>query len=145
MSFYSSTHKLNNAIELIMDPISDFFTRIRNGYHARLATVVLPYSKLKEEIARILEAKRYIAGVEKKGRKVRKFLEVKLRFDGTNPAIHGVRILSKPSRRLYVKADGIKAVRQGFGVLIVSTSKGLMTGDDAKKASLGGEMIVEVW
>lgn len=128
-----------------MDPISDFFTRIRNGYHAKLTSVVLPYSKLKEEIAKILERKRYIDGMEKKGRKVRKFLEVRLRYDGVKPAIRGLQTISKPSRRLYVQATEIKPVRQGFGTLIVSTSKGLMTGEEAKKAKIGGEAIAEVW
>ena len=127
------------------DPIADFFNRIRNGYAAKNATVLVPYSKLKEEIARLLEAKRSIAGFEKKGRKIRKFLEVHLRYDGTKPAIRGVKRISRPSRRLYIHAADIRSVRQGFGFLIVSTSKGLMTGEDARKARLGGEIIAEVW
>ena len=127
------------------DPIADFFTSIRNAYQARHATVVLPYSKMKEEIAKVLESRRYIAVSEKKGRKVRKFLELKLRYDGMQPVLHGARRISRPSRRLYVGADDIRPVRQGFGILIVSTSKGMMTGENAKKAHLGGELVAEVW
>lgn len=128
-----------------MDPISDFFIQIKNGYHARKDAVVVPYSKVKEEIARILEEKKYIAGFEKKGRKIRKFLEVGLAYDGNAPVLNGIKRLSKPSRRLYIKKGEIWPIKQGFGILIVSTSRGIMTGDNAKKAGLGGEMIAEVW
>lgn len=128
-----------------MDPVGDFFNRIRNGYAAGNASVLVPYSALKEEIARLLESKRYIAGYEKKGRKIRKFLEVKLRYEAKRPALHGVRRLSRPSRRLYTSVSDIRTVRQGFGTLIISTSKGLMTGEDARKAGIGGETIAEVW
>lgn len=128
-----------------MDPISDFFTRIKNGYRARKDSVIVPYSKMKEEIARLLEARGYIASSEKKGRKVRKFLEINLRYEGKEPALADFKRISKPSQRLYTDARSIRAVRQGSGLLVVSTSKGLMSGDDARKAGIGGEMIAEVW
>lgn len=128
-----------------MDPISDFFVRIKNAYRARKSAVVVPYSKMKHEIAQVLEERHYIAGLEKKGRKVRKFLEIKLRYDGGSPALTEARRVSKPSRRIYTGARDLRPVRQGFGVAIVSTSKGLMTGDAARKAGLGGEVIAEVW
>ena len=83
--------------------------------------------------------------MEKKGRKVRKFLEVGLRYDGVSPALTHIRRLSKPSRRLYLRKDEIRPVRQGFGLLIVSTSKGLMSGEEARKSGLGGEAIAEIW
>ena len=128
-----------------MDPIADMLTRIRNGYRARKASVPLPYSALKAEIARVLAERGYIAGSEKKGRKVRKFLEVQLRYDGTEPAMSGARRLSRPSRRLYIHAEDIRPVRQGFGLLIVSTPKGVRAGEEARKANVGGELIAEVW
>ena len=128
-----------------MDPIADMFTRLRNGYRAKKATVILPYSKIKEGILRLLAAKHYISDMEKKGRKVRKFLEVGLRYDGVSPALTHIRRLSKPSRRLYLRKDEIRPVRQGFGLLIVSTSKGLMSGEEARKSGLGGEAIAEIW
>lgn len=107
--------------------------------------VVLPLSLLKQRLADVLLERKFIAGVEKKGRKVRKFLELTLRYDGSAPALDGFRRLSKPSRRLYLKAKDIRPVRQGFGALIISTSKGLMSGEEAKKQGLGGEAICEVW
>lgn len=128
-----------------MDPISDFFTRIKNGYRARKTTVVVPHSGPKAEIARLLAGRGYLEAVEKKGRKVRKFLELKLRYRGAVPALTGVTLISKPSRRIYLKRSEIRLPRQGFGTLIVSTSQGFMTGQEAKKAGVGGEAIAEVW
>lgn len=128
-----------------MDPISDFFTRIMNAYRARHRTVVVPYSKLKAEIARILTEQGYIAAAERKGRKVRKFLEVELHYQDSRPALRGVKRISKPSRRFYLHRREIRPVRQGFGTLILSTSKGLMSADAARRAGLGGEAIAEVW
>ncbi len=127
------------------DPISDFLICIKNGYRAGKSSVVVPYSKMREGIAGILEGRKYIEGFEKKGRKVRKYMEVKLCYDGKRPALEGVRRVSKPSRRLYVSKDKIKPVRQGFGLSIISTSRGLMTGEEARKSGLGGEIIAEVW
>lgn len=128
-----------------MDPIADMLVRIQNGYRAKLPAVVVPYSRLKERIADVLHARGFVVGVEKRGRKVRKFLELTLRYEGAAPAMVGFRRLSKPSRRLYLKGSGIRPVRQGFGLLIVSTSQGVMSGEEAKKAGVGGEVIAEVW
>ena len=128
-----------------MDPIADMFVRIQNGYRAKNASVVLPHSKLKERIAAVLVERGFIAGIEKKGRKVRKFLEVELRYDERAPAMSGFRRISKPSRRFYLAAREIRPVRQGFGMLIISTPRGVMTGDAARKAKVGGEAIAEVW
>ena len=128
-----------------MDPISDFLNQIKNAYRARKASVLIPYSKIKDQIAGVLEDKGYIAAKEKKGRKVRKFLEIKLRYDGNGPAMVHVKRVSKPSRRLYLGKDDIRPVRQGFGISIVSTSKGIMTGDNARKSGLGGEIVAGVW
>lgn len=127
------------------DPIADMLVRIQNGYRARREVVVLPYSQLKDRLAGVLAVQGYIARVEKKGRKVRKFLEVKLAYNGTAPVLTGFRRISKPSRRTYVGALDIRPVRGGIGTLILSTSKGLMTGEEAKKAGVGGEAIAEVW
>lgn len=128
-----------------MDPVSDFFIRIKNGYRAKAASVVIPFSQLKGEIARVLEARGYIGAMEKKGRKVRKFLEIELKYpDGMN-ALTDVRLISKPSRRMYIKKSEIRPVRQGHGMLIISTSKGIMSGEDARKAGIGGVAIAEVW
>ena len=127
------------------DPIADFFTRIKNGYHARQASVSIPHSSLKQAIAEVLSARRLVGDVEKKGRKVRKFLEIGLRYEDGAPALTGVKLLSRSSRRLYAGKSEIRPVRQGFGMLIISTSKGVMSGEDARKAGTGGTLIAEVW
>ena len=128
-----------------MDSVSDFFIRIKNGYRAKKAMVVVPHSKLKAEIARVLQARGYVGEVEKKGRRVRKFLELELRYPSNAPALESVRLISKPSRKIYLKKDEIRPVRQGFGLLIVSTSRGVMSGEEARQAGLGGMAIAEVW
>ena len=128
-----------------MDPIADFFNRIANAYRAKKPTVIVPHSKMKEAIASVLKARGYIAGFEKKGRKVRKFLELELRYAGASPVLSSARRISKSSRRVYSGAADIKRVRQGFGLLILSTPKGVMSGEDAKQAHIGGEVIAEVW
>ena len=127
------------------DPISDMLTRVKNAYRAKKEAVVLPHSKFKEGIANLLEARGYAAAVEKKGRRTGKFLEIKLRYNDGRPAMTGIRCISKPSRRVYIGGKDIKTVRQGFGMLIISTSKGLMSGEEARKLKLGGEAIAEVW
>ena len=128
-----------------MDPIADFFIRIKNGYRAKKPAVLIPFSQLKAEITRVLEARGYIGAIEKKGRKVRKFLELELKYPDGVPALGGVRLISKPSRRIYTKKSEIRPVRQGYGLLIISTSRGVMSGEDARKAGVGGVAIAEVW
>lgn len=127
-----------------MDPIADMFTRILNASRAGRESVIIPHSKLKAEIARLLKEKGFIRDIEKKGKKVRKFLEFILRYDGKTPAVSGLQRVSKPSRRIYVKSGDI-AKLQGGGMHIVSTSKGIMTGDEARRQKLGGEVIGKVW
>ena len=127
------------------DPIADMLVRISNAYRAKREVVILPYSRLKDRIAEVLAAKHFIADTEKKGRKVRKSLEVKLAYDDGRPGLSGFRRVSKPSRRLYVGARDIRPIRGGLGTLILSTPQGIMTGEEAKKAGVGGEAIAEVW
>lgn len=128
-----------------MDPIADFFTRIVNAYRARKAVTLVPFSGFKAELARVLESRGYVGPSEKKGRRIRKYLEIHLRYEGTRPAMRTARLISKRSRRRYAHAGDIRPVRQGSGLLIVSTSRGLMSGEEARKAHLGGELIAEVW
>lgn len=130
---------------VISDPIGDMLIRIKNAYKAGKEAVVIPHSNMKEEIAKLLEAKGYIQGVEKKGKKVRKFLELSLKYGNNGPAVSDVRRISKPSRRLYAKASELKPVRYGRGMAIVSTSAGLLSGEDAKAKKMGGELVAEIW
>ncbi len=128
-----------------MDPIADMLIRIKNAYRARHEAVIIPYSKLKAEIARVLEERNYIGGVEKRGKKVRKYLELILRYPEGQPAIREIRRISKPSRRIYATRRGLKPVRQDTGMAILSTSRGVMPDSEARKLKVGGEVICEVW
>ncbi|KKU50637.1 MAG: 30S ribosomal protein S8 [Candidatus Sungbacteria bacterium RIFCSPLOWO2_02_FULL_47_9] len=128
-----------------MDPIADMITKIRNAYKAEHESVTLPFSNIKNAIAEVLERNKYISATEKKGKKARKFLELSLRYNGKAPAVHGIRRISKLGKRVYVGKSEIYSVKNGFGSAVISTSKGLMTDREAKKAGVGGEVILEVW
>lgn len=127
------------------DPIADMFTRVLNASRAGKESVIIPHSKLKAEIARLLKERGFIKDIEKKGKKVRKFLELTLRYYGKAQALAGLARVSKASRRIYVKSGDIAKMQRGFGTLIISTSRGLMTGEEATKQKLGGEVIGKVW
>ena len=126
------------------DPISDMLTRIRNAHRALLPVVVVPHSKMKESIASILEKEGYIADFAMEG-KVPRTMKLKLKYVGKKSVIEGLRRISTPGLRRYVGADDIPRVRGGLGTSIVSTSRGLMTGVQARKNNLGGELLCYVW
>jgi len=133
-----------------MDPISDFFIRIKNAYLVKKDQVVVPFSRMKYEMAKILEQSGFILAVRKK-KKIKKtgyeelFLDLKLKYEGNEPAFSNVRFLSSPSRRIYLRKSEIRPVRDGYGILIISTSRGITTGEEAKKLGLGGQAIAEIW
>ncbi|OGD32146.1 30S ribosomal protein S8 [Candidatus Azambacteria bacterium RIFCSPHIGHO2_02_FULL_52_12] len=129
-----------------MDPIADMLTRIRNAQAVGHPTVSFPYSKMKAGIMAIFEKERLIDSYERKGKSVRKSIVVALKYgkDGTS-AIGSLERVSKPGKRIYKKASELYPVRQGFGVMIVSTPEGLLTGKEARKKKLGGEVICKVW
>ncbi|MBU6415373.1 30S ribosomal protein S8 [Patescibacteria group bacterium] len=128
-----------------MDPIADMLIKIKNAYRAGHESVVIPHSKLKAEILTLLEKHKFVGAVEKRGKKVRKFLDVALLYKNGEPALNNVKRVSKPSRRMYLPHDKLSLVKQGHGIGIISTSKGIMTGSGAKKAGLGGEVMAEIW
>ncbi len=128
-----------------MDPIADMLIKIKNAYNAGKVSVTIPHSKLKAEILALLEKHKYVGSVEKRGKKVRKFLDATLLYKNGDPAVHGVKRVSKSSRRVYMPHDKLYLVKQGYGIAVVSTSKGIMTGRDAKKVGVGGEVIAEIW
>ena len=132
-------------MSVITDPIGDMLVRIKNAYRAKHATVLVPHSNLKQSLAELLMVRGYIGEIEKKGKKVRKFLELSLKYSADGPALIGAKRISRPSRRLYTKASEIKQVKYGHGIAVISTSKGLMTDKEAKEKKLGGELIAEVW
>lgn len=132
-----------------MNTVTDMLIRIKNAQAAKKERVLIPFSKSKFEVAKILKEKNFIQEIERKKKKVGKteqsFLEIKLNPNSHQVAITGIKIISKPSRRFYLKKKDIKPVVSGYGTSIISTSKGIMTGQDARKNNLGGEVIAEVW
>jgi small subunit ribosomal protein S8 len=126
------------------DPISDMLTRIRNAHRALLPTVELPHSKMKESIAGILKREGYISDYSVDGQALKK-LKLKLKYDGRRGVIEGLRRVSKPGLRRYVGSTEIPRVRGGMGVAIVSTPQGVMSGNQARKNNLGGELLCYVW
>ncbi len=129
------------------DPIADMLTRIRNGLNAGHETVVIPSSKMKVEIAKILKAEGYINNYKVEGENAKdKTITIELKYgpDGQK-VITGLKRISKPGLKVYAKADAVPRVLNGLGVAIISTSKGLMADRDARKNKLGGEVVAYVW
>jgi small subunit ribosomal protein S8 len=127
------------------DPITDTLNRIRNAQAVFRSEVDIPFSKIKFEICQILAREEFIKSFEKKGRKNKKFIQITLKYDKKIPAISGLKRISKPGQRIYLPHKRIKKVRDGYGIAIISTSKGLMTDKEVRKQKLGGEVICEIW
>jgi len=127
------------------DPVTDMLNRIKNAQASQKEGVVIPFSNFKYEIAKLLENEKLVGKIEKKGRKAKKVIEIALKYENKIPAISGMRKVSRPGQRIYSPAQNIKPVKGGYGISIVSTSRGLMTGKEAKRQRLGGEILCEVW
>lgn len=128
------------------DPIADFLTRIRNGIQANKSTIDCPRSKLKLRIAEILREEGYVDSVLSTDDDRQGLISVTLRYDNRHhSAISGLRRLSKPGQRRYVRAREMPKVRNGLGIAIVSTSRGVMTDKQARQLGVGGELLCEVW
>jgi small subunit ribosomal protein S8 len=140
-----------------MDPISDMMTRITNAQAVSHERVSIPFSNVKHSIAQLLLASGYISGVERVKRKARvaevEYLDLTLKYlpaDGQAGAhglgaISGVKLVSRPSRHLYLKARDIRPVRSGFGMAVMSTPKGILSGSASRKENVGGEIMFEIW
>ena len=129
---------------MITDPISDMLTRIKNGYMAKKAEVVLPSSKIKLAIANILKNSGFILAVKEEGEK-KKELKIVLSYHNDEPAITYIKRISKPGRRIYAPAKELPKVLSGYGMAIISTPKGMMTNKEARKQNVGGEIICEIY
>ena len=130
----------------VSDPIADMLTRIRNASRARHTDVVVPASRTKRQIARILVEEGFIAGFVEEQEGPRAVLRVTLKYvDGKAPVVSGLKRISKPGLRVYARKTEIPRVLGGLGLVIVSTSQGIMTGAQAHKAQLGGEVLAYVW
>lgn len=129
-----------------MDKIANMLIKIKNAGNAGHKTVDVPYSNLKHSIANCLVKGKFIASVSKKTGKGEKFfLEMELVVKDKAPRIRDVQRISKPSKRVYIKAKDIKSVRQGYGMMVLSTPKGVLIADDAKKELVGGEALFRIW
>ena len=128
------------------DPIADMLTRIRNANQMRYKEVEVPASKMKLEIARILKEEGFIADFKVKKNDVQNIIVLSLKYgEKKERVITGLKRISKPGLRVYAKAEEVPTVLNGLGIAIMSTSKGVMTGKDAKKQSLGGEVLAYIW
>ena len=130
----------------VSDPIADMLTRVRNASRARHTEVMVPASRTKREIARILKEDGFIADVHEVRVGPGQMLRIELKYvDGKVPVVSGLKRISKPGLRVYAQKTDIPRVLGGLGIVIVSTSKGIMTGSQAKQAQLGGEILAYVW
>lgn len=129
-----------------MDPFADFLTRIRNGYRSRQKEVVVPFSRLKHEVCRVLMEEGFVSNFQVDGEGTHKRIIVTLKYeDGGASVIRGIEPVSHQSRRKYVGADDVPRVIGGLGVAIISTSKGLVTDREARRKRTGGEVLCRVW
>ncbi|MEE9281877.1 MAG: 30S ribosomal protein S8 [Myxococcota bacterium] len=131
---------------MLTDPIADMLTRIRNGGGARLVRVSVPKSRVKEEIARVLAEQGFISGFSSEGDLKKPSLSVEIRYNAQNaPMIEGIERVSRPSRRVYVGWQDIPKVRNGLGIAILSTPRGILTDEQAREAHVGGEVLARIW
>ena len=128
-----------------MDTISNMIIKIKNAGSAGHDSVSIPYSKLKASIAEVLKKEHFIKDLDTKSEKGRKVLALNLFIDNRVPKIKGVKRISKPSKRIYKKFSEIRLVKNGYGALILSTSQGVMSGREARRAKLGGEALFQIW
>ncbi len=126
------------------DPIADMLTRIRNGYAVRSVSVSMPSSGVKEAVGRVLQEEGFIGGCTVTEENVKRTLTVALRYFEGGPVINQLQRVSRPGKRVYCRSSDIPAVNNGLGVVVVSTSKGIMTGRQAKASGTGGELICTV-
>ena len=130
----------------VTDPIADMLTRIRNASLARHREVTVPSSKVKKEIARILVEEGFIEGFTTQTDGVQEYLQLGLKYvEGRSPVVAGLKRISKPGLRVYARKTEIPRVLGGLGIVILSTSRGIMTGQQARKQNLGGEVLCYVW
>jgi len=127
------------------DPIADMIIRIKNALMARHETVVVPHSRLKEQISKILAETNYVESYRIEQKTPQSDIVFKLRYVGKIPAITDVKRVSKPGRRIYTTSSKIPRSLGGYGITIISTSRGIMTDKDARKQNVGGEVLCQIW
>ena len=130
---------------MVSDPIGDFITRLKNAGAVNKETVEVPYSQLKHAVADKLVSAGFLTSAKMSGKKVKKTLHVGLAYENGRAMIRGVKRISKPGRRLYAAVHEIIPVKFGKGKLLLSTPQGIMTGEEAKEANVGGEQLFSIW
>lgn len=134
---------------VITDPIADMLVRIRNAGSAGKTLTYVPYSDMKLRIAHVLMKEGYIDSIARKtlkGKTTERMIEIGIKYDGPRmPRVRGAERMSRPSRRLYLGAKDIHPIHQGRGIMLLSTPKGILTGDAARKEHVGGEIICKIW
>lgn len=128
-----------------MDPIANMIIQLKNAGAAGRESVIVPFSQIKENIANVLMSEGFVKSVEKREVKGRPVLSIGVILENRIPKIKGVQRLSKTSKRVYKKSSEIRPVKNGYGALVLSTPKGVMSGRDAKKQKLGGEVLFSIW
>ncbi len=128
-----------------IDQIADMLTRIRNAQLAKKSEVIMPSSKFKVSLAKLLSKNKYIGEVATFSDDNKTYLKIQLRYLNKKPAIKGVKKISKQGQRIYINKDELPIVKNGYGMAVISTSKGLLTDKMARKNGLGGEVICEIW
>ncbi len=131
---------------MVNDPIADFITRLKNASLAKRGNVSVPFSKLKLAVAEVLQKQGFISSVDRKGKKIKKYLDVTLKYnpDGT-PEIRGVKRISKLGKRVYIKSKEVRPVKFGHGMMLISTPKGIKTDLEARRENIGGEALFSIW
>ncbi len=124
---------------------TDLLTKLKNAQAVKKENIKVAYLKMDEKILELLKENDYIEDIERKGKGTKRVLDIKLKYHNDKGVIDGIKFISKPSRRLYIGHKEIKPVRHGYGLLILSTPKGILTGKEAKKMKVGGEMLFEIW
>ena len=129
----------------LTDPIADMLTRIRNAVRAKHTTVDVPYSKVKNEIAKILLDEGFVADIETVENGVNKNIRITLKYKDSKSVIQGLKRISKPGLRIYAEKEELPRVLNGLGIAIISTSKGIITDKEARKQNVGGEVMAYIW
>ena len=129
----------------VTDPISDFLTRVRNASKAGKLRVDIPSSNMKKSLAEILKTQKFINDYSVVEDNKQNILRLELKYTNGNPAISGLKKISKPGLRVYKKSDKLPRVLNGLGIAVVSTSQGLLTDKDARKQAIGGEVVCYIW
>lgn len=130
---------------MVSDAIGDFVIQLKNAQMAGRLSLLIPFSNLKWAVAEELKKAGYLRAINKKGKKIKKYLEIELIYENNQPRIHEVKRISKPSRRIYHHYSDIHAVRQGFGLALYSTPRGVLTDKAARAAKVGGEILFKIW